>query len=47
MENLQSAFGFCTILLIAWAISENRRLVAWRTLIGGVLLQALLALALL
>ena len=47
MENLQSAFGFCTILLIAWAISENRRSVAWRTLIGGVLLQALLALALL
>ena len=47
MENLQSACGFCTILLIAWAISENRRRVAMRTVIGGVLLQVALALALL
>ena len=44
---LQSAFGFLAILLIAWAISENRRIVAWRTLFAGIALQLLLAAALL
>lgn len=44
---LQSAFGFLGILLIAWAISENRRIVAWRTLFAGIALQLLLAAALL
>ena len=47
MDSLQSAFGFCVILLIAWALGENRRHIAWRTIVGGVLLQAVLAAALL
>ena len=38
---------FAVILLIAWAISENRRIVAWRTLFAGIALQLLLAAALL
>lgn len=44
---LQSALGFVAILVIAWAISENRRIVAWRTLFAGIALQLLLAAALL
>ena len=47
MENLQSACGFCVILAIAWAIGENRRVIAWRTVAGGVILQVVLAAALL
>lgn len=47
MDKLQSACGFCAILAIAWAISENRRVLAWRALIGGILLQLVLAAALL
>ncbi len=44
---LQSAFGFIAILFLAWLASENRRVVAWRTVIGGVVLQIALAAALL
>jgi len=44
---LQSAFGFIAILLLAWLASENRRVVAWRTVIAGVALQIVLAAALL
>lgn len=44
---LQSAFGFLAILVIAWLCSENRRVVAWRTIAAGVVLQILLAAALL
>ena len=33
---LQSAFGFLAILGLAWLFSENRRVVAWRTVIAGV-----------
>ncbi|MBI4195514.1 MAG: nucleoside:proton symporter [Betaproteobacteria bacterium] len=40
---LQSAAGLAALLLIAWAISENRRLVPWRIVISGVLLQLALA----
>ena len=43
----QSTFGFAAILLLAWLISENRRVVAWRIVISGVLLQMALAAALL
>jgi concentrative nucleoside transporter, CNT family len=43
----QSAFGFTAILLLAWAFSEKRRIVAWRTVIAGILLQLVLAAALL
>ncbi|HEV2009202.1 MAG TPA: Na+ dependent nucleoside transporter N-terminal domain-containing protein, partial [Burkholderiales bacterium] len=44
---LQSAFGFIAILVLAWLASENRRAVAWRTIIVGIVLQLVLAAALL
>jgi CNT family concentrative nucleoside transporter len=43
----QSAFGFVAILLLAWLASENRRVVAWRTVIAGITLQIVFAAALL
>ncbi|MDB5808384.1 MAG: sodium/nucleoside symporter family protein [Betaproteobacteria bacterium] len=43
----QSAFGFIAILILAWAVSENRRILAWRTVIAGIALQLVLAAALL
>ncbi|MBM3340836.1 MAG: nucleoside:proton symporter [Betaproteobacteria bacterium] len=39
---LQSAFGFIVLLLLAWALSENRRAVPWRIVISGVLLMLLM-----
>lgn len=45
--SLQSLFGILVMLLIAWCLSENRRLLAWRTIIGGLLLQVALALLML
>ena len=44
---LQSAFGFVAILFLAWLASENRRVVAWRTVIAGIALQIVFAAALL
>ncbi len=44
---LQSAFGFVAILGLAWLVSENRRVVAWRTVIAGVALQIVFGAALL
>ena len=44
---LQSAFGFVAILFLAWLASENRRVVAWRTVIAGIVLQIVFAAALL
>ena len=44
---LQSAFGFIVILALAWLASENRRVVAWRTVIAGIGLQFAIAAALL
>jgi len=40
---LQSAFGLMVLLVIAWAISENRRAVPWRIVLPGVALTLLLA----
>jgi CNT family concentrative nucleoside transporter len=40
---LQSLFGFCMLLVFAWAMSENRRRLAWRTILAGVALQFVLA----
>ena len=40
---LQSLLGFCLLLVIAWAVSENRRRLAWRTIVAGVALQFSLA----
>ena len=41
---LQCILGIFVMLLIAWGLSENRRVVAWRTVIAGVVLQFVLAL---
>ena len=38
-STLQSAFGFLALAALAWAISENRRTIAWRTVVAGALLQ--------
>lgn len=44
---VQSALGFVVLLIVAWAISENRRAVPWRIVISGALLMLLMALLLL
>ena len=36
---LLSAFGIVVILLVTWAISSNRKLFPWRTVIWGMVLQ--------
>jgi CNT family concentrative nucleoside transporter len=40
---LHSALGFVGLLVLAWAVSEDRRHVPWRIVIGGVALQLALA----
>jgi len=47
MPHLQSAFGICVIVALAWLLSEDRRAFPWRTVVVGLLLQAVLALLLL
>ena len=47
MNHWQSAFGFCCILLLAWVVGENRRVIAWRIVVSGVLLQFALGVVLL
>lgn len=44
---LQSLLGYAAFIGIAWALSEQRRAVPWRTVAAGVLLQGVLALAIL
>jgi CNT family concentrative nucleoside transporter len=41
---LQSALGLSVLVAIAWAFSENRREISWRTIGAGILLQLGLAL---
>ena len=43
MQHVQSAFGLIVLLLIAWLLSEQRRLVAWRAVAFGMLAQIALA----
>jgi CNT family concentrative nucleoside transporter len=43
----RACLGLFLFLLIAWAVSENRRMIPWRTVLGGVVLQAIFALVLL
>jgi concentrative nucleoside transporter, CNT family len=47
MVHLQSAFGICVILAVAWALSENRRAFPLRTVVVGLAIQMSLALLLL
>jgi len=44
---VQSALGLLAFPLIAWLMSENRRRVAWRTVLAGLALQIAMAVALL
>ncbi|MBI4832314.1 MAG: hypothetical protein HY801_12355 [Candidatus Lindowbacteria bacterium] len=39
MEKCVSILGFAVFVLLAWALSADRRAVSWRPVIGGVLLQ--------
>ena len=43
MLQAQSALGLVALLLLAWALGEERRLSAWRIAVTGVALQLLLA----
>ncbi len=47
MQNLISLLGIGVLLLVAWALSNNRRLFPWRVVLWGLGLQASLALLLL
>jgi CNT family concentrative nucleoside transporter len=47
MQSIQSAAGLLAMLGIAWSLSEDRRDVRWRVVVGGLLLAFLLAAALL
>jgi CNT family concentrative nucleoside transporter len=40
---LISLFGWMTMILAAWAISYNRKLFPWRTVVWGIGLQFVLA----
>ena len=44
---VQSVLGLMVLLILAWAISENRRAVPWRIVISGLLLMVVMALLLL
>lgn len=46
-EITQSAFGLFVFLSFAWALSENRQTIVWRTVAVGITLQVALALLLL
>ena len=43
MLALQSTFGLIALLVLTWAISENRRAVPWRIVISGVILMIIMA----
>lgn len=43
---LHAAMGMTSLLLLAWLLSENRRAIAWRTVLVGLALQSGLALLL-
>src|SRR5690348_17616208 len=44
---MRGLLGMAVLLAIAWAISEDRRRVPWRTVLAGIVLQWTLALLLL
>src|SRR6056300_593594 len=44
---IHSLFGIIVLVILCWAISENRRTIPWRLVAGGLGLQLLLALLLL
>ena len=40
---MRALVGMAALLALAWGLSENRRAIPWRVVIGGLLLQAGLA----
>jgi CNT family concentrative nucleoside transporter len=44
---MQALLGIPLLLLLCWAMSENRRLIPWRVVVGGMALQFFLAVLLL
>jgi CNT family concentrative nucleoside transporter len=46
LQNLQSVVGILSVLLLCWAMSENRRRFPWKLAIGAIAVQGLLVLAL-
>ncbi|MBV8914051.1 MAG: nucleoside:proton symporter, partial [Acetobacteraceae bacterium] len=40
---MQAVGGFVFLLGLAWLLSEDRRAIPWRTVVGGIVLQFLLA----
>ena len=40
---MQGIIGLAALLVIAWLFSENRRVIRWRTITAGVILQAAIA----
>jgi CNT family concentrative nucleoside transporter len=47
LPHLQSAFGICALIALAWAVSEDRRAFSFRQVGGALALQAAIALLLL
>ncbi len=47
MERLSALIGFVLILAIAYALSNNKKAIRWRTVFWGLLLQIIIALAVL
>ena len=43
--NLQSLLGLAVIVLVCWALSENRRRFPWKLALGAVAIQAAIVLA--
>jgi nucleoside permease NupC len=39
---LQSLMGFLALYAFAWAISEKRHAVQWRTVVGAIILQIIM-----
>ena len=44
---LQGIVGICGLLLTAWLLSENRRIIPWRMILAGLALQVATALLIL
>jgi concentrative nucleoside transporter, CNT family len=47
MERLTALIGFFAILVIAWALSTDRRAIKWRPVVWGLLLQIVIAICVL
>src|SRR5689334_11241086 len=43
MAVMRALLGVLTLCLVAWAISDNRRKIPWRTILVGITIQILLA----